>query len=154
MVDHCQHVRKYLYRLIYTGYSKVPSFTCFRWLFWRTPSTLKLLNQVRPWCLTEYRMLILCRKPVLFLTVISFTDLSHQKDLLTVPWSFRSKRYVHVPVMSFNIVLYRVLHNMRFPTIWYVRHLLVACIFNMRGSIGEGGGSRPDGLKTVWTTLF
>ena len=31
-------------------YSKVPSFTCFRWLFWRTPSTLKLLNQVRPWC--------------------------------------------------------------------------------------------------------
>ena len=26
----------------------MPSFTCFRWLFWRTPSTLKLLNQVRP----------------------------------------------------------------------------------------------------------
>ena len=24
------------------------NFTCFRWLFWRTPSTLKLLNQVRP----------------------------------------------------------------------------------------------------------
>ena len=29
-------------------YSKVPSFACFRWLFWRTPRTLKLLNQVRP----------------------------------------------------------------------------------------------------------
>ena len=28
-------------------YSKVPSFACFRWLFWRTPRTLKLLNQVR-----------------------------------------------------------------------------------------------------------
>ena len=26
----------------------VPSFTCFRWLFWHTRSTLKLLNQVRP----------------------------------------------------------------------------------------------------------
>ena len=24
------------------------SFTCFRWMFWLTPSTLKLLNQVRP----------------------------------------------------------------------------------------------------------
>ena len=24
-------------------YSEVPTFTCFRWLFWRTPSTLKLL---------------------------------------------------------------------------------------------------------------
>ena len=27
----------------------MPSFACFRWLFWRTPSTLKFLNQVRPW---------------------------------------------------------------------------------------------------------
>ena len=26
----------------------MPSFACFRWLFWRTPRTLKLLNQVRP----------------------------------------------------------------------------------------------------------
>ena len=29
-------------------YSKVASFACFRWLFWCTPSTLKLSNQVRP----------------------------------------------------------------------------------------------------------
>ena len=26
----------------------MPSFACYRWLFWRTPHTLKLLNQVRP----------------------------------------------------------------------------------------------------------
>ena len=26
----------------------MPSFACFRWLFWRTQCTLKLLNQVRP----------------------------------------------------------------------------------------------------------
>ena len=26
----------------------MPSFACFRWLFLRTPRTLKLLNQVRP----------------------------------------------------------------------------------------------------------
>ena len=26
----------------------MPSFACFRRLFWRTPSTLKFLNQVRP----------------------------------------------------------------------------------------------------------
>ena len=31
-------------------YSKVPNFACFWWLFWRTPHTLKLLNQVSPWC--------------------------------------------------------------------------------------------------------
>ena len=29
-------------------YSKVPSLACYRWLFWRTPCTLILLNQVRP----------------------------------------------------------------------------------------------------------
>ena len=48
MAEHCPHVLKYLYRLIYSEYSKVPSFACFRWLFWRTQSTLKFLNQVRP----------------------------------------------------------------------------------------------------------
>ena len=26
----------------------MPSFACFRWLSWRTPHTLQLLNQVRP----------------------------------------------------------------------------------------------------------
>ena len=26
----------------------MPSLACFRWLFWRTPCTLKLLNQVLP----------------------------------------------------------------------------------------------------------
>ena len=40
-------------------YSKVPSFACFRWLFWRTLSTLKFLNQVRPrffdWCLFRFK---------------------------------------------------------------------------------------------------
>ena len=30
----------------------MPSFACFRRLFWRTPSTLKFLNQVRPEILT------------------------------------------------------------------------------------------------------
>ena len=36
-------------------YSKVPSFACFRRLFWRTPSTLKFLNQVRPMIYTVFR---------------------------------------------------------------------------------------------------
>ena len=35
-------------------YSKVPSFTCFRWLVLRTPSTLKLLNQVHTCKCTLY----------------------------------------------------------------------------------------------------
>ena len=35
-------------------YSRVPSFACFRWLFWRTPRTLKLLNQVRPCSLYSF----------------------------------------------------------------------------------------------------
>ena len=29
------------------------SFACFRWLFWRTPRTLKFLNQVRPYSRRE-----------------------------------------------------------------------------------------------------
>ena len=33
----------------------MPSFACFRWLFWRTPRTLKLLNQVRPRCFRHVR---------------------------------------------------------------------------------------------------
>ena len=32
----------------------MPNFACFRWLFWRTPHTLKLLNQVRPWFPDDY----------------------------------------------------------------------------------------------------
>ena len=37
-----------LYRLINSGILQSAQFYLFRWLFWRTPSTLKLLNQVRP----------------------------------------------------------------------------------------------------------
>ena len=42
MAQHWLHVLKYLYRFIFTPeYSKVPSFTCFRWVFWLAPSTLR-----------------------------------------------------------------------------------------------------------------
>ena len=30
------------------------NFTCFRWLFWRMPSTPKSLNQVRPRSLIDW----------------------------------------------------------------------------------------------------
>ena len=49
-----------LYRLIYSGVLQSAQFYLFMWLFWRTPSTLKLLNQVRPWFFQSHLMGHIC----------------------------------------------------------------------------------------------
>ena len=48
MVEHCQHVWKYLHRLIYSGVLQSAQFYLFMWLFWRTPSTLKIAKSSPP----------------------------------------------------------------------------------------------------------
>ena len=48
MKENCMHVKKYLYRFIYSRILQSAQFTCFRLLFWHKLSTLKLLNQVHP----------------------------------------------------------------------------------------------------------
>ena len=39
---------KILHRLIYSRVLQSAQFYLFKWLFWRTPSTLKIVNQVSP----------------------------------------------------------------------------------------------------------
>ena len=48
MAEHCQHVWKYLHRLIYSGVLQSAQFYLFMWLFWRTPSTLKIAKSSPP----------------------------------------------------------------------------------------------------------
>ena len=48
MAEHSQHVWKYLHRLIYSGVLQSAQFYLFMWLFWRTPSTLKIAQSSRP----------------------------------------------------------------------------------------------------------
>ena len=49
MAEHCQHVWKYLHRLIYSGVLQSAQFYLFMWLFWRTPSTLKIAKSSPPY---------------------------------------------------------------------------------------------------------
>ena len=48
MADHCLHVRYILYRLIYSRVLQSAQFYLFLWLFWRTPSTLKIAKSSPP----------------------------------------------------------------------------------------------------------
>ena len=48
MAEHCQHAWKYLHRLIYSRVLQSAQFYLFMWLFWRTPSTLKLAKSSPP----------------------------------------------------------------------------------------------------------
>ena len=48
MAEHCQHVWKYLHRLIYSGVLQSAQFYLFMWLFWSTLSTLKIPKSSPP----------------------------------------------------------------------------------------------------------
>ena len=61
-------------------YSKVPSFACFRWLFWCTPRTLKLLYQVEPQLFHWLSMVM--RAVLLFRFSLSFTVNTRIKYIL------------------------------------------------------------------------
>ena len=67
----------------------MPRFACFRWLFWRTRRTLKLLNQVRPWVvvireLSYDSLLILTYKITVYLKPVYCNGVHSKMIQLTV----------------------------------------------------------------------
>ena len=72
MAEHCQHVRKYLHRLIYSGVLQSAQFYLFMWLFWRTPSTLKIAKSSPPQVSVQTKLTLLFSQKHFIFTILYF----------------------------------------------------------------------------------
>ena len=72
MAEHCQHVRKYLHRLIYSGVLQSAQFYLFMWLFWRTPSTLKIAKSSPPQVSVQTELTLLFSQKHFIFTILYF----------------------------------------------------------------------------------